>query len=223
VRQEVRTALELGKPIYPVLVGKDTTMPVREGLPTDIASLTGYQSRRLRIEDIDSIANYFVSFGVTPVATAGLPSMDKDKAEYLVWYGTNRRPNAGGKSYSSARDTVVHYGSCRVFVPESHKIGSIGSPWWKRWATMKDDRLQLLSSNELGESVYWREVAAHLSSVDADERNALVFVHGYNVLFEEAALRAAQIGFDLSIQGAMAFFRRLWGHEREFCSRCWLE
>ena len=33
-----------------------------------------------------------------------------------------------------------------------------------------------------------------------------IFLHGYNVSFEEAALRAAQIGFDLSIRGAMAFF-----------------
>jgi len=31
-------------------------------------------------------------------------------------------------------------------------------------------------------------------------------VHGYNVSFKDAALRAAQIGFDLSIKGAMAFF-----------------
>jgi esterase/lipase superfamily enzyme len=32
------------------------------------------------------------------------------------------------------------------------------------------------------------------------------FIHGYNVTFEQAALRAAQIGFDLSIRSAMAFF-----------------
>src|SRR5262249_10158844 len=46
----------------------------------------------------------------------------------------------------------------------------------------------------------------HLASVNGDENFAVVFVHGYNVSFKEAALRAAQIGFDLSIQGAMAFF-----------------
>ena len=34
----------------------------------------------------------------------------------------------------------------------------------------------------------------------------MIFVHGYNVSFEQAALRAAQIGFDLSVRGAMAFF-----------------
>jgi esterase/lipase superfamily enzyme len=34
----------------------------------------------------------------------------------------------------------------------------------------------------------------------------VIFVHGYNVSFEQAALRAAQIGFDLSVKGAMGFF-----------------
>jgi esterase/lipase superfamily enzyme len=49
-------------------------------------------------------------------------------------------------------------------------------------------------------------VAAQLAAIDVDERDALIFVHGYNVSFQEAALRAAQIGFDLSVKGAMAFF-----------------
>jgi esterase/lipase superfamily enzyme len=33
-----------------------------------------------------------------------------------------------------------------------------------------------------------------------------LFVHGYNVSFREAALRAAQIGFDLRVNGVTAFF-----------------
>jgi esterase/lipase superfamily enzyme len=137
------------------------------------------------------------------------PAPATDKAEYLVWYGTNRRPNDPadpGRGYSAARDRVVHYGSCRVFIPKSHKIGSIGSPWWKRLMILTDDRLRLLGVSELERDAYWSGVAAHMASVKAAERNALIFVHGYNVSFEDAALRAAQIGFDLSIKGAMAFF-----------------
>jgi esterase/lipase superfamily enzyme len=132
-----------------------------------------------------------------------------EKAEYVVWYGTNRRPHDPSdisKGYSSVRDTAMHYGSCRVFVPESHKIGSIGSPWWKRLLTMTDDRLRLLAITEVKQSAYWSEVAAHLADIEANERNALIFIHGYNVSFENAALRSAQIGLDLSIKGAMAFF-----------------
>jgi esterase/lipase superfamily enzyme/Lon protease-like protein len=128
--------------------------------------------------------------------------------EYIVWYGTNRRPvdpADASKGYSAERDTVVHHGSCRVFVPSSHKIGSIGSPWWKRFL-IGDDRLRLREVKSLGQENYWWAIASHLTMVSTNERHALVFVHGYNVSFEQAALRAAQIGFDLQVRGAMAFF-----------------
>jgi esterase/lipase superfamily enzyme len=93
-----------------------------------------------------------------------------------------------------------------VFIPKSHKIGSIGSPWWKRLLTLTDDRLKLLGISELERSAYWEAISAQIAAVEAAERDALIFVHGYNVSFEAAALRAAQIGFDLSIKGVMAFF-----------------
>jgi esterase/lipase superfamily enzyme len=138
---------------------------------------------------------------------AKFPRPQADKAEYVAWYGTNRRRNdTGANGYSAARDSVVHYGSCRVFIPQSHKIGSIGSPWWKRLLTWTDDRLRLLSVDEVERSAYWSGIAARLGAINTDERSALIFVHGYNVSFEDAALRAAQIGFDLSVKGAMAFF-----------------
>lgn len=36
--------------------------------------------------------------------------------------------------------------------------------------------------------------------------HALFFLHGFNVSFEEAAIRAAQIGYDLKVSGAAEFF-----------------
>jgi esterase/lipase superfamily enzyme len=130
-------------------------------------------------------------------------------AEYLVWFGTNRRPNDpldAGKGYSSERSATTHYGTCRVFVPESHKIGSVGSSWWRRVLTSTDDRLHLLEVTDMVAEDYWRAVSDALDKSSIDDRDAVVFVHGYNVSFREAALRAAQIGFDLSIKRAMAFF-----------------
>ncbi|MBI1201698.1 MAG: alpha/beta fold hydrolase [Rhodopseudomonas sp.] len=136
-------------------------------------------------------------------------SEQPDQAEYKVWYGTSRQPNDpadAGKGYSGRRDSKIHYGSCTVFVPKSHKIGSLGSPWWKRILTLTDDRLKLLKTEETAEADFWSQVSGKLAAVDIDDRDAVIFVHGYNVTFDDAALRAAQIGFDLSIKGAMAFF-----------------
>jgi esterase/lipase superfamily enzyme len=130
-------------------------------------------------------------------------------AEYFVWFGTNRRPvdiNDPNKGFSSERDAAVHRGRCRVFVPKSHKYGSIGSNWWQRLWTSTDDRLRLLGVVDMAEANYWRAVSASLSTLPVGERHAVVFVHGYNVTFEQAALRAAQVGFDLSIKNSMAFF-----------------
>jgi esterase/lipase superfamily enzyme len=128
------------------------------------------------------------------------------KAEFKVWYGTNRRPARGAMNYSSARDDITHYGCARVFVPRSHRIGSIGSPLWKRILTLTDDRLRLLEAEEWDSRTFWERLRAQIVEGDGEKRKALVFIHGYNVSFNEAALRAAQIGFDLSIGGAMAFF-----------------
>jgi esterase/lipase superfamily enzyme len=41
---------------------------------------------------------------------------------------------------------------------------------------------------------------------NGEASHALFFLHGFNVTFEEAAIRAAQIGFDLKVPGATAFF-----------------
>ena len=130
-------------------------------------------------------------------------------AEYRIWYATSRRPLDpvdASKGYGVERDKCVHFGTCTVFVPKSHKIGSVGSPWWKRAATLTDDRMRILALQQTGEDAFWQDVAAHLSSCPEQDREAVVFVHGFNVDFREAALRAAQLGFDLQIRGAMAFY-----------------
>lgn len=132
-----------------------------------------------------------------------------DQGDFPVWYGTNRRPLDPGNNtpgYSSERDTSVHQGQCRVYIPASHKIGSTGSPWWKRLLTMTDDRLHLLSVEAQQADTFWQSIRTHLAGAPLDEQTAVIFIHGYNVSFEDAAVRAAQIGFDLSVRGAMAFF-----------------
>lgn len=129
--------------------------------------------------------------------------------QYKVWFGTNRKPVDPlhlEKGFSSEPDSKVHLGYCTVFVPASHIIGHLGSPWYCRLLRGSDDRLKLLSTAALETSEFWRGVTGVWGDLDEWDRSALIFVHGYNVDFAGAALRAAQIGFDLSINGAMAFY-----------------
>lgn len=127
-----------------------------------------------------------------------------------LWYGTNRRPADFGnpaKGYSGERDeNEVHYGQCKVAIPKSHKIGSIGSSWWKRLITWDDDRLKLVEVSVLAAADYWQSARTALAEWEPGERRALVFIHGFNVGFEEAALRTAQIATDLQVPGIAAFY-----------------
>ncbi len=130
---------------------------------------------------------------------------------YPLWFGTNRKPvdiQDISQGFSGERGDQLYYGICQVAVPKSHKIGSTGSPWWKRLLTLTDDRLKLQSDSLqlLDELEFWANVNQELEYHELDERSALVFIHGFNVSFEDAAKRAAQIGFDLQVPGITAFY-----------------
>ncbi|MBL9091136.1 MAG: alpha/beta hydrolase [Planctomycetaceae bacterium] len=129
--------------------------------------------------------------------------------QYTVWFGTNRKPNDVADlalGFSSERDSQVHYGFCQVAIPKSHQFGSVGSRWYARWARLKDDRLRLTQCVGLDENVFWRTIGEKLVEAEVGQRQGLVFLHGYCNTFESAAVRAAQVGYDLRFPGETAFF-----------------
>ncbi|MES2442111.1 MAG: alpha/beta hydrolase [Pseudomonadota bacterium] len=126
---------------------------------------------------------------------------------YQVWFGTNREPvrkNGTITGFSAQQSEELHLGQCEVTIPKAHMIGSTGSAWWHRIGR-GDDRLRLNKVHEQQPSDFWESVRSRLAA-SAEPGDAIVFIHGYRVSFEDAAIRAAQIGADLAIQGAMAFF-----------------
>lgn len=138
--------------------------------------------------------------------------VDPDGRLVRVWFATNRKPVESDDlvvrfdSEQSADDLT--YGVCNVFIPKSHKPGSIGTPWWRRWIRLEaDDALKVHGMHALPREVFWAGLARKLENWwDADQRNLFVLIHGFNVSFEEAAVRAAQIGYDLKVPGEMAFY-----------------
>ena len=118
-----------------------------------------------------------------------------------VWYGTNRRPNTSG-GFSNERDSQLHYGRAYVHVPESHEFGSLGtsSAWyWRLFPSLRRDEPLTLEDIEQFSSagVFYGEMRSKLQSYDIGDRDVLVYIHGYLTSFDDAALRAAQIGYDL--------------------------
>jgi len=126
-----------------------------------------------------------------------------------VWYCTNRKPYRLSNTtsiYLNDRGHKTHYGLCRVKVPESHKIGSIGSSWWRRKIKSTDDRLKVTMHHHLRKSEFWQLVSWFLGDCQISEQVALVFIHGFNTSFDEAILRAAQIGYDIKFPGITALY-----------------
>ena len=122
---------------------------------------------------------------------------------FPVWYGTNRAPidpKDLSKGFAGRRSQDgVRYGLCQVNVPKSHRLGLLGSGLLRRIFT-GDDRLSVHSRKPFPADEFWRQVNAAAND-ERRGRHAVVFVHGYNVAFDEAALRTAQLGVDLGVNG----------------------
>ncbi|PKA43207.1 hypothetical protein CWR43_14265 [Rhizobium sullae] len=136
------------------------------------------------------------------------PSFPKPVREqtYLVTYATNRKPVWEGDEikFGSDRDTGLNYGACQVFVPKSHKVGSIGSPFWKR-LLKGDDRLKVRKITELNHDLYWKLISENFTASRETSRPTVV-IHGYHTSFEDAVLWAAQIGYDLGLERGISLF-----------------
>ncbi|MCB0129002.1 MAG: hypothetical protein KDE58_42340, partial [Caldilineaceae bacterium] len=68
---------------------------------------------------------------------------DPDQRLLRVWFATNRQPVdvvnlAQGFDVARSADGLT-YGICHVYIPESHKPGSVGTPWWRRWIRLQPD------------------------------------------------------------------------------------
>lgn len=137
------------------------------------------------------------------------PPVPENGIIYPVWYGTNRKPDEGG-GFSGDRYNKTLYGRVDVRIPEAHRFGEIGTSFWKRLLRLdlRDDRLRVQEIVSLEHDACYQEIHAALQAAyDAgNQPHALLFIHGFNVTFDEAAIRAAQIGYDLKVPGPTAFF-----------------
>ena len=127
---------------------------------------------------------------------------------FPVWFGTNREPLGDGFGNKRAGKTML--GVAEVYVPEAHRFGEVGTSWWTklRRLDLRDDMLRVQRIHSLDVAAFFAQVDAAVKAARNPDgpSQALVFIHGFNVSFEEAAVRAAQLGVDLDVSGATAFF-----------------
>ncbi|MDP2148746.1 alpha/beta hydrolase [Parvibaculum sp.] len=168
-------------------------------LQADIISLTPKRSRVFVREPY--------KIGTHDRSLDNLSSEPPQKEQtYLVLYATNRKRTSTESdwTFGNLRDNKLNFGAAQVFVPKSHKIGSVGSPFWKR-RLIGDDRLKIRKLTPLNGDLHWEMVTENFSA-GRDSSPATVLIHGFNTSFESAVLWAAQIGTDLGLRRGISLF-----------------
>ncbi len=138
-------------------------------------------------------------------ALAGLGSVST-----LAVHGVNLRsdqqPDLKQVKYGGDYSSTVELGMCQVSIPEVHRPGELESPSFLLRLEVSPDpnkHIVLQDVQRLAPDKFYGDLHTELSSRG---NNILVFVHGYNVSFEDAARRTAQMSYDLKFPGAPVFY-----------------
>lgn len=127
-----------------------------------------------------------------------------------VFYGTDRKPTGkitpneyyGESRNENENENWLEEGIVKVTLPVNHAVGSIESPkWWRLWNRTDTSKYMLLVDiQKMGSNSFYSQLKATIDS--STEKDAFIFIHGYNNTFSDAAKRTAQLAFDLGMKGA---------------------
>jgi len=102
-------------------------------------------------------------------------------------------------------NSELTYGICNVSIPSQHKVGKIERPWLNLKILENESKhIMLKSVNIDDKNSFMTKLNNDINSSPSD--SALIFVHGFNVSFVNAAMRTAQISHDLDFQGISSFY-----------------
>lgn len=121
-----------------------------------------------------------------------------------VWYATDRRLE--GDEFTGERGAGLTYGHVEVSIPLAHQTGVIERPslWRMEFSESTAKHMVVLERAVEDRERFLAQIRA-LVAASAGE-SSFVFVHGYNVGFDDAARRTAQITYDLDFPGAPVFY-----------------
>ncbi len=129
-----------------------------------------------------------------------------------VFYATDRKTGAESpkRFYANERapNRKLALGVCEVSIPgpDYHKVGKLEAPsiFSLQFRANPGKHVLLLNVQPQDSHIFFQNVRRHIAG--SERREAFVFIHGYNVSFEDAARRTAQLASDLQFQGAPIFY-----------------
>lgn len=144
-----------------------------------------------------------------PVTTAVPPApapAEKDFHVVEVFYATDRQPEKDAKQnmwYGKDRNRQgpVEYGRTEVSIPLSHTMGIIERPVWYKLEFSEDPKkhVMVLKLEKMAADPFFARVKSTAGEKPLNE--GLLFIHGFNVPFDQAIRRTAQMSYDLAFGG----------------------
>ena len=136
---------------------------------------------------------------------------DAPDSRVLSLYFATTREKAiveGVTTLTDGRSPELNFGTVRVRVPEGHEDGQVERPrsvevfGWTLYRQRTDERSHFVIRTRA-----WLDRDEFLQAVKTTEaESALVFVHGFNVVFDEGVYRLAQIVWDTQYKGVPILF-----------------
>jgi esterase/lipase superfamily enzyme len=137
----------------------------------------------------------------------GVDGRDYDATIVNVFFATDRRRSSAPEAaieydWKQSPNGKLEYGECEVSIPDTHVMGGMESPSILRFEFRPNPQkhIVLWKTTSVEEEAFYEKVAA--SVAQSDMKDAFVFIHGYNVSFEDAARRTGQFAYDLKFVGA---------------------
>lgn len=130
-----------------------------------------------------------------------IPTSVAPGAKLVTIYVATTRVRASDSPvvYTSDRAPALNYAEFTIAIPPRHKPGEIE---WPTGTPDPNNNFVTVGQRILSSAEFERKVAAHSPGT----RRAAVFVHGYNVNFQEAVFRLAQLASDADIDGVPILF-----------------
>jgi esterase/lipase superfamily enzyme len=146
---------------------------------------------------------------VAPDDTAVMRGKEPNYKKVLVHFGTNRAAGDARepeRAFGTEFSSQVSYGSAEVSIPRDHRMGELEgpNPWLLEFRQDPEKHVVLMAVTQMDRQRFLDEIADDIANAGA--RHALVFVHGYNTGFSDAARRTAQISYDIGFQGVPLFY-----------------
>lgn len=139
------------------------------------------------------------------------PAVQPRWVTLTAYYATNRQAGpvvASNASYTGNRNPAgITFGKVNVSIPTQRAPGDLNLPlnlWLFELPADPSRHFIVKSVTPLRTDAAMQEMRSRLAALP--RKRLLIFVHGYNVPFRDAALRTAQLAHDLNFPGLPMFF-----------------